>query len=531
MNFFIGANRHSSAAKTHSGILVNQMAQRRALPKICIALGLPDVPKLLEQARREAEAGENFLEFRIDYLPDPAAGAEAIATFLRDYPNCTILATCRRHQNHGRFNGSIDEQLRMLALAIQCGARAIDIEIETAEVVPARCAELRTKAWLIVSWHHFETTPPLDPVLKRMRKVPADVYKIVTTARKPTDTGRILAASKQSPRVPLVTLAMGETGFPTRVISPAFGTIFTYAAPAHFQGTAAGQINARQLRSLYRIDKFTKAAKIYGVIADPVGHSVSPHVHNRAFQSKRIDAVYVPLLVNPNQLRDFFQFAEDLPLSGFSVTIPHKRRIMRYLDFVDPLARRIGAVNTVWRKAGKWRGTNTDAEAVARPLAKLVDLSKATVLIAGNGGAARSAACALSDGGATIAITGRNPDRVRAFARSMGAENLTLDQACARHFDVVINATSVGMWPNVKDCPFPDTIPGDIVFDLVYNPLETELIRRARAQGRQVVPGVKMFIEQAVRQFEIWTGETAPRAAMEAAALDALSAKYSEQTK
>ena len=507
------------------------MALRRALPKICIALGLPDVHKLLEQARREAEAGENFLEFRIDYLPDPVLGADAIATFLSEYPNCTILATCRRHQNHGRFNGSIDEQLRILELAIQRGARAIDIEIETAEVVPARCAELRAKAHLLVSWHHFETTPPLDPVLKRMKKVPADIYKLVTTARKPTDTGRVLAASKLSPKIPLVMLAMGEIGFPSRVLSPALGTLFTYAAPAHFQGTAAGQVNARQLRSLYRIDKFTKAAKIYGVIADPVGHSVSPHVHNRAFQSKRVDAVYVPLLVHPTQLRDFFQFAGDLPLSGFSVTIPHKRRIMRYLDHVDPLAKRIGAVNTVWRKAGKWRGTNTDAEAVARPLAKLIDIAKATVLIVGNGGAARSAACALADGGAKLAITGRNPDRVRAFARSLGAENLTLDQATARHFDVVINATSVGMWPNVKDCVFPDNIPGDIVFDLVYNPLETELIRRAKAQGRQVVPGVRMFVEQAVRQFELWTGETAPRAAMETAALEALSAKYLEQKK
>src|SRR6204780_561052 len=435
------------------------MTQRRALPKICIALGLPDIPRLLEQARREAEAGENFLEFRLDYLRDPALGARAIAELLEGYPNCTILAPCRRHQNHGKFNGSIDQQLAVLNLAIENGARAIDVEIETAELVPERCAALRTRAQLIVSWHHFETTPPLDPVLKRMQKVPADVYKLVSTARKPSDTGRILAASRLSPKIPPVTLPMGRLGCPSRVLSTGLGAIYTYAAPAHAQGTAAGQVNARQLRSLYRIDKFTSAAKIFAVIADPVRQSVSPHVHNRAFQSRRIDAVYVPLLVNANQLRDFFQFATDLPISGFSVTIPHKRRIMRYLDHVDPLARRIGAVNTVWRKAGKWRGSNTDAEAVARPLAKMLDLSKATVLIAGNGGAARSAACALSDGGATIAITGRNPDRVRAFARSMGAENLTLDQACARHFDVVINATSVGMWPNVKDCPFPDTIP------------------------------------------------------------------------
>ncbi|MEP6713982.1 MAG: shikimate dehydrogenase [Terriglobia bacterium] len=505
------------------------MTQRRALPRICIALGLPDIPRLLDQARREAEAGESFLEFRLDYLPDPALGAKAITGFLESYPGCTILATCRRHQNHGKFNGSIEEQLRILELAIQSGARAIDVEIETAELATARCAELRTGALLIVSWHHFETTPPLDPVLKRMRKVDADVYKIVGTARKSGDTGRILAASRLSPKIPLVTLAMGEIGFPSRVLSTAFGALFTYATPAHAQGTAAGQVNARQLRSLYRIDKFTRAAKIYGVIADPVRHSASPQVHNRAFQSRRMDAVYVPLLVGPNQLRDFFQFAEELPLSGFSVTIPHKRRIMRYLDYVDPLARRIGAVNTVVRKAGKWRGSNTDAEAVSGPLARMISLPKATALIVGNGGAARGAVFALADAGAKVAVTGRNPDRVRALAKLVDGESLSFEQALQRHFDVVINATPVGMWPNVDECPFPDRIPGEIVFDMVYNPLETLLIRRAREQGRQVIPGLKMFIEQAVRQFEIWVGETAPRAAMEKAALDALESKYSEQ--
>lgn len=505
------------------------MSQRRALPRICIALGLPDVPRLIEQARREAEAGENFLEFRLDYLRDPALGAGAIAEFLQRYPNCTVLATCRRHQNHGKFNGSIEEQLRILGLAIDHGARAIDVEVETAELVPERCAALRTRAQLIVSWHHFETTPPLDPVLKRMRKVPADVYKIVSTARKPTDIGRILAASRLSPKIPLVTLAMGEIGFPSRVLSTGLGAVYTYAAPAHFQGTAAGQVNARQLRSLYRIDKFSKAAKIFAVIADPVRQSVSPHVHNRAFQSRRIDAVYVPILVSANQLRDFFQLARDLPISGFSVTIPHKRRIMRYLDQIDPLARRIGAVNTVWRKAGRWRGANTDAEAVSGPLSKLIALPKASVLIIGNGGAARSAACALADAGAKIALTGRNADRVRALARLVSGEPMSHEQLLSRHFDVVINATPIGMWPNVNECWFQDKIPGEIVFDLVYNPLETLLIRRAREQGKQIVPGIKMFIEQAVRQFEIWTGESAPRAAMENAALDALETKYSEQ--
>jgi 3-dehydroquinate dehydratase/shikimate dehydrogenase len=260
-----------------------------------------------------------------------------------------------------------------------------------------------------------------------------------------------------------------------------------------------------------------------------VRHSVSPQVHNRAFQSRRIDAIYVPLLVPPTQLRDFFQFAAAVPISGFSVTIPHKRRMLRYLDSVDPLAKRIGAVNTVWRKAGKWRGTNTDAEAVAAPLSKMIRLAGATALILGNGGAARGGACALADAGAKVSLTGRNPDRVRALARLTGGEALSHEQALAKHFDIVVNATPVGMWPNVDDCYFKDRIPGEIVFDMVYNPLETTLIRRAREQGKQVIPGLRMFIEQAVRQFEIWTGETAPRAAMEAAALDALESKYSIQ--
>lgn len=508
---------------------MSQASQKRPLPRICIALGLPDIPRLLEQATREAESGENFLEFRLDYLPDPLKGADAIAQFLKNYPSCAILATCRRHQNHGKFNGSIDEQLRILGAAVDKGARAVDVEIETAELALDGCAELRTRAHLIVSWHHFETTPPLDPVIRRMCKVPADVYKVVSTSRKPTDTGRILAAARMSPKVPLVTLAMGETGFPSRVISTALGSIFTYAAPAHVQGTASGQVNARQLRSLYRIDKFTKAAKIFAVVADPVRHSVSPQVHNRAFQSRRLDAVYVPLLVNQNQLRDFFQFATELPLSGFSVTIPHKRRIMRYLDHIDPLAKRIGAVNTVVRKAGRWRGYNTDAEAVSGPLSKLVKLPKATALILGNGGAARGAACALIDSGARVAITGRNPDRVRALARAVNAEALLPDQLASRHFDIVINATPIGMWPHQNECPFEGDIPGEIVFDMVYNPLETLLIRRAKEQGKKVIPGVKMFIEQAVKQFELWTGETAPRSAMETAAMDALQSRHAEQ--
>lgn len=498
------------------------MPTLQTLPRIAIALGFPTVAKLLEHAHREVQSGETFLEFRLDHLDHPEHGAEAIGSFLKGHQDCTILATCRRHQNHGRFNGSVEEEVRILDAAVESGARSVDVEIETAEAVPGRLDIFHGRARVVVSYHNFEGTPAMEALLRRMLRVPADIYKIATTARKPSDNYRVLSLARGHARVPLVLLAMGETGFPTRVLSAVFGGLFTYAAPTSSEGTAAGQVCSRQLRQLYRIEKLSRDARIYGVIADPVRHSISPAVHNRGFQARRIDAVYVPFLVEPPHLRDFMTAALKLQVSGFSVTIPHKQKIMRYLDIIDPLARRIGAVNTVWRKAGRWRGANTDVEGVTVPLAQHVRLAKASVLVAGNGGAARSAAFALAGAGANLAITGRNPDRVRALAKACGGEALSREQAVARDFDVLVHATPVGMFPNVNETFFPDRIPAQIVFDMVYNPLETVLIRNARQQSKTVVPGLAMFLEQAARQFEIWTGETAPRTVMERAALDAL---------
>ncbi|HVN03095.1 MAG TPA: shikimate dehydrogenase [Bryobacteraceae bacterium] len=499
------------------------MAQTRPLPRICIALGFPDLDRLLEHARREAEAGESFLEFRLDYLENPEHGARAIRALLEQYPDCIVLATCRRHQNHGRFNGSIEEEIRILDMAVSAGAQAVDVEVESAEPAAARLGIFRGRARLVISYHNYEATPQLDTLLNRMTRIPADGYKVVTTARKPSDYGRVLALTKSHPRTPLVLLAMGELGFPSRVLSTAFGGMYTYAAPTATQGTAAGQVCARQLRHLYRVEKLSRSSKIYGIVADPVRHSISPAVHNRAFQFRRMEAVYLPFLVPTAQMRDFFGLAERLPIAGFSVTIPHKQKIVRYLDIVDPLARRIGAVNTVWRKSGKWRGANTDAAGVTIPLAREVRLRNASVLIVGNGGAARSAACALSDAGARIALVGRNADRVRSLAKVCGGEPLLIDQLAQKHFDALVHATPLGMHPHVNECFFNGKIPADVVFDMVYNPLETELIRRAREEGKTVIRGLDMFIEQAVRQFEIWTGETAPRTVMEKAALEALN--------
>lgn len=498
------------------------MALRTSIPKVCIALGFHDAEKLLQHARREIQEGERFLEIRLDYLNDVSTGLNALRTLVNEYPDVTFLATCRRHQNHGHFNGSIDQQIQVLESAIDAGARAVDLEIESAEAVNSHTEKLRCRAFFIVSYHNFETTPPIDGVLKRLMRIGADAYKLVTTARKPTDIYKVLSAAKSQPREKLILLAMGEVGFPSRILSTAFGGIYTYAAPLSSEGTAAGQVCAKVLRGLYRVEKFSKLAKIYGVIADPVRHSISPAVHNRAFQAKRMDAVYVPFLVQPNHLKDFVQLADKLPVCGFSVTIPHKQKIVRYLDIVDPLARRIGAVNTVWRKAGKWRGTNTDVAGVIGPLSKRLKIANSSILVVGNGGAARGAAFALVDAGAKLSITGRNPDRVRALARLTGAEAVPPELAAGSHYDGLVHATPLGMHPHTNECFFDDEIPAEVVFDMVYNPLDTVLIQKARDSRKEVIRGVDMFIEQAVQQFETWTGESAPRAVMQRAALEAL---------
>ncbi len=493
----------------------------RNLPRICVALGFPTVAELNCAAEREYKDGNTLLEFRLDYLEDPANAAEFVRKFRARYPEAYVLATCRHKHAHGHFSGTIAEQADILAAAARAGAHFLDIEIESAERIKPKIAELRRSASVIVSFHDFEKTPALDPLLRRLKRIPADAYKIATTARKPNDNLRLIQFVREQRGERLIALTMSEMGQTTRILGPSLGSLFTYAAPRQAKGTAPGQISAQVLRSLYRPEKLTSRSRVYGVIASPVAHSKSPVIHNRGFQSRRIDAVYLPFLVPASQLGDWMKLAAGLPVHGFSVTIPHKQRILRYLDVIDPVAKRIGAVNTVWRRAGKWRGTNTDTDGVIRPLARHLRLANASVLIAGYGGAARAAAVALSDARAHVTITGRNLKSAQSLARVVKGTAVALKDSLPK-YDVLIHATPLGMYPHTDRCLFEDRIPAGIVLDMVYNPSETVLLKRAKQQGCAVITGSEMLLEQAVRQFEIWTGEPAPRGAMRTALDQAL---------
>lgn len=485
-----------------------------SLPRICVALGFPTTSELCRVAEREYKDGSKFFEFRLDYLSDPACGIEVIRTFRKSYPDARVLATCRSKQNSGRFSGSIEQQIRILQASSEAGAVAVDLEIESAEQAKSAISRLRKTASLLVSYHNFQNTPRLDSILRRLQRIPADAYKIATMACKPSHNLRLLQFARQPREVPLVALAMSETGTATRVLAPSCGCLFTYAAPSCDEGTAPGQVSAKAMHSLYRCERLTKQTRVYGVIADPVVHSRSPLIHNRAFHARRIDAVYLPFLVAKRHLGDWMTVARALPVGGFSVTIPHKQRVIHHLDIIEPFAKRIGAVNTVWKKGGKWRGTNTDVDGILKPLGRHLRLAHASILIAGYGGAARAAAIALADAGAALTITGRNPESAQALARVAKAQAITLRDAQRNRYDALIHATPVGMFPSIAECLFEDAIPADVVFDMVYNPHETMLLKRAKRQGCTLIYGSEMFLEQAASQFEIWTGESAPRSVM-----------------
>jgi shikimate dehydrogenase len=239
-------------------------------------------------------------------------------------------------------------------------------------------------------------------------------------------------------------------------------------------------------------------------------------MQNAAFQAKHTNAVFLPC--ETNQLSDFLAFARQGGLSGFSVTMPYKRAILHSLDWADPLAARIGACNTVAVQRGKWMGWNTDAAAVVEVLTKRLRLSGSRMLVLGAGGAARAAAYALRTEGAKVIVAARREEMGWRLARAVEGEAVSWEGAEGLEVDAVINATPVGMYPHVNESPLDlARLRARLVFDMVYYPLATRFIMEARGRGLITISGLEMLVAQGARQFEIWTGLTAPRALMEQA--------------
>jgi len=480
------------------------------LPRVCVAVTGSDPGGMIEKA--EALVRDNtFLEFRLDYLSRPALALPKIKQFCEYHPHVASIATCRRAANGGKFRGSLASQLDILGKAAAAGCQLVDVELQTAShCKPQQLERLRMRAALILSFHDFRATKKLEETLAKMVAIPADFYKIVSTATTLYDNVAMMKfIEKNSGKYSLIGVCMGEQGIISRVLSVRAGSVFTFAAVSEDEKTAPGQITAPELRSTYRIEQVDAATRVYAVAGDPVAHSLSPAVMNAALRRETVNGVYVAL--HAKTLKDLLSCVRDIPIHGLSITMPYKETIVSHLDNTDSHTTKIGACNTVVRaQDGKLYGFNTDAAGVVRPLQQRIELEQAKVLVLGAGGAARAAVFGLKERGAEVYILNRTAGPAQKLARSARARLIKRADLKKLVFDVIINATPVGMG-NTKESPLNENeIKARYVFDMIYDPPETRLMKMAKAAGAEVIPGIEMFVYQAARQFEIWTGKPAP---------------------
>ncbi len=453
-----------------------------------------------------------FIEFRLDYLVKLGTALPKIKEFTEFHPHVTAIATCRRAASGGQFRGSVSSQIELLGKAAAAGCQLVDVELQTvARLKPAQLERLRSKAAIVLSFHDFRATQKLDETLKKMTTRPADFYKIVSTATTLYDNVSMMKfLERHRDEYSLVGLCMGEQGIISRVLGVRAGSAFTFGALNADEKTASGQVTAQELRSTYRIDQVDPATKVYGVAGDPVAQSLSPAIMNAALRRENVNGVCLAL--HAKSVKDLMACVRDIPIHGLSITMPYKQSILSYLDNTDPYTSKIGACNTLVRSQdGKLYGFNTDTSGVVRPLEQRLTLAGARILILGAGGAARAAVFGLKDRGAQIFVMNRSLPAAQKLARQARARTVKRPDLKRLDFDVIINATPVGMG-NTRESPLNlDEIKAPIVFDMVYDPAETRLLKLAKERGAEVIPGTEMFVHQAARQFEIWTGKPAPR--------------------
>src|SRR5277367_3907258 len=488
---------------------------RSRIGKVCVAIIGATPAEMLEKATAVVKETP-FLEFRLDYLEKPLLALPKLKHFLNDNTAVTAIATCRRAANGGKFSGNLAAEMEILSKAATSGFHIVDLELESAESLKkGELQKLRdTGVALIISHHDFAATKDLDGIYKRIEPFQPDFIKIVPTAKTLTDNVTLMRfIERMDEHSNIVGICMGDAGIISRVLGLRAGSAFTFAAATAGEETGPGQIAARTLIETYRIDQVDAATKVYGVAGNPIRSSLSPVMMNAAFRRETVNAVYLAL--QASKLSDLLKLTDAIPIQGLSITMPLKQEIMAHLEHTDPLSAKIGACNTVLRQEGKLYGFNTDVAGITGPLEKRLSLRGAKVLVLGAGGAARAAVFGCRDKGAEVFILNRTPETAQKLARQSGAKTIKKDAVAKTAWDVIINATPIGM-TGIKANQLLEAkdLNTKLVFDLVYNPLETPLLRMARQKGIPIITGIEMFVQQGARQFEIFTGKPAPEEEM-----------------
>jgi len=464
---------------------------------------------VIAEHRHLVEQGARLVEIRLDYIRRNVT----LQRLLKDRLSPVVM-TCRRQQDGGKWEGTEENRIILLRAAIAAGADYIDLEEDIADQVPRYGATKR-----IVSLHDFEETPQdLAAIHKRLAVKDADIVKIACLANCPNDVTRMLQLLESS-SIPTIGICMGDIGASSRILAGKFGSPFTYGTFHHERQLAPGQLSFQQMTDTYRYESIDADTEVYGVIADPVGHSMSPIIHNAAFSAMGMNRVYVPLRVPSDYLEQFIREAPELGIRGLSVTIPHKENVMAMLTKIESGARKIGAVNTVVFDGDDVIGYNTDLHGAMLSLADAADeapdskwLDGKRVLILGAGGVARAIAMGVVDRGAKPQITSRTYERSMGLASEIKCEAIRWEERHQVGPDVLVNCTPVGMHPEVNETPFEASGMNRrmLVFDTIYNPEQTLLLKTARESGCKTVSGVEMFVKQAELQFKFFTDEEAP---------------------
>jgi 3-dehydroquinate dehydratase/shikimate dehydrogenase len=467
--------------------------------------------------KRDAVTDADLVELRLDTVRDPnAAGA-------LEGRRRPAIVTCRPSWEGGSFTGSEEERKRILADALSLGAEYVDVEWR------ARFDDLIAQAGgrrIVLSTHDYHGVPvDLTARVHAMRTTGAEVIKIAASMTSLSDCIPLLDLGAQSSRQSeLVLIGMGPYGFATRVLAGRFGSVWTYAGSIE----EIGQISAQSLLKDFQFRSVTDRTEIYGVVGGPVGHSISPAMHNAAFRAVRIDAVYLPLPAA--SAADFHAFGRAIGIAGASVTIPFKVTLCELVDEVYAVARRIGAINTVRVVDGRWIGRNTDANGFLEPLKERVELAGKRIAVLGAGGAARAVLVALGSGGASVRLHARNRSQAQQVAVLTSAEVGPWPPEPGS-WDVLVNCTPIGTFPKMDETPVPaDRLTGRYVYDLVYNPAMTRLLREAAAAGCQTIGGLEMLVAQAREQFIWWTGTKPAPGVMREAALKRLAEFARDET-
>jgi 3-dehydroquinate dehydratase/shikimate dehydrogenase len=477
-------------------------------PLLCVTVTGATTAEL--RRRRDAIPDADLIELRLDTVSDPDV-AGALAGRARP-----TIVTCRAAWEGGEFRGSEEERRQILADALSQGAEYVDLEWR------ARFDELIASTGgrrIVLSAHDYHGVPiDLDARVAAMHASGAEIVKIAARLTSLSDCLPLLALGKKpdGPRN-LAIIGMGPYGVATRVLASRFGSIWTYAGALK----DIGQLSAQSMLDDYHFRAITDTTEVYGVAGGSVEHSVSPAMHNAAFRAAHVDAVYLPLPAAG--AKDFATFGRALPINGASVTIPLKVSLFDQVDEVYSLASRIGAINTIRVDQGRWIGSNTDVSGFLEPLQDRLSLTGLRAAVLGAGGAARAVTVALVSNGCDVTVHARNRQQAEETAMWTPVRIGPWPPE-AGSWDLLVNCTPVGMYPRVDDTPVPpEFLTGRYVYDLIYNPTMTCLLRDAAARGCQTIGGLEMLVAQAREQFHWWTGTRPQTSVMREAALKRLA--------